>query len=150
MKTLNAQINFDLPSQPLLIPSEDYHSLPILDWHINLLNGKLSAKGTKKPMYGKLVCHAETAVIYQPVLRVQCGGRERAVREKSRNVHAFARGFSVIDADVAEYLCRDDIIRVRYNPFKFGYFYREDTMQRVDAADLVVLDHHSMFAINPS
>lgn len=124
--------------------------LPVYDWHINLLNMKLSAKGTKQPDYGKLVRHAATAVVHNAVCRVREGGRDRAVRERTRNVHAFVRGASQFDVDVKGYLEHEGVIRVRYNPFLAPFFFCAETGTEVTKAEIVILDHHDMYALQPT
>jgi len=143
--TEQASLNFN-EFQPRTAPPS---MLPVYDFHINLNNGKLSVKGTQKPKYGKLICHSETAIIYEATCRVQQGSYERAVREGVRNVHAFVRGYSELDTDISGYLTRKDLIRVRYNPFVCNFFFRVDSNQPVARADIVILDHHTMYAINP-
>ncbi len=52
--------------------------------------------------------------------RVQPAGRDRAIRERRRNVHAFAVGIMV------DYQFPGDAVRVTYSPFREGRFVTGD------------------------
>lgn len=66
---------------------------------------------------------------------VRPGGRARAVRERKRNVHAFARGV-VVQTD-----CRvpKGAVRVNYNPFHAPHFYEVDSGESCESARMAFL-----------
>ena len=120
----------------------------ILDLHVNLNTGGLSAKHTSGKRYGRLYAHAQTAVIKKAVMRVQKGGHARAVAQKTRNVHAFVRGEAELDANISNLLSSGEFRLARYNPFIADYFFDAETRQPIEAADTVVLDRHRMYVKN--
>ncbi len=120
----------------------------ILDVHVNLNTGGLSSKITSGKQYGRLYAHSQTALIRNAKFRVQEGGWKRAVKQKCRNVHAMVRGETTLDIDVSSFNM-SDMIRIRYNPFIHGYFFRADNEDKVRQADMVILDNHAMYALNP-
>jgi len=73
---------------------------------------------------------------------VSLAGRNRAVREGRRNVHAKVKG-QLIDWDygpITDHEIEIPQTRVTYNPFRLPYFHRADTNQEVKRADLVLFD----------
>ena len=131
-----------------------YESMPVLDVHVNLNTGGLSSLVTSGPRYGRLYAHSDSAIIAGATFRVQKGGRERAVLQQVRNVHAFVRGETRLDESVEQYLmdagiCRSQLVHVRYNPFLRDSFFRGDNEAPVTQADLVLLDKQYLLALNP-
>jgi hypothetical protein len=65
--------------------------------------------------------------------------RERVLREKSKNVHAFVRGeVSAVNDDVPD--VRDGSWRVaKYNPYKYSTFVDSETEEPVTSASEAVL-----------
>src|ERR1700732_2610139 len=59
--------------------------------------------------------------------RVSKSGRDRGLREKRRNVHAFAVG-NVSDRKMP---APSELMQVRYNPYECGYFFAADTREVV-------------------
>ena len=128
--------------------------MAIYDLHVNLNTGGLSALFTTGPRYGRLAAHSDTAIVTHAKFRVQKGGHARAVREKTRNVHAFVRGETVLHTDIYAYMANQgyretDFVHVRYNPFDHDYFFRADNELPVTGADLVLLDKHYMLVLHP-
>lgn len=68
---------------------------------------------------GKVVKHLKSLVVNNAKLVVQPAGREKVLREKRKNVHAFVRG----DLSSEEAIALGSIERVRYNPYLFGHFF---------------------------
>ena len=74
---------------------------------------------------GIVLGHAQTVRLERVNFVVQPGGRARVLREKQKNVHAFARGVLVeASVEVSEGL--DQYPRVSYNPYRAGHFSRSD------------------------
>lgn len=91
-----------------------------------------------RPIGGK-VNHALTVVLKDVTFAVQPAGRERVLREKKKNVHAFVRGTLIAATDMLGYVemhpgfqnrdvirliddCLDDGVCVRYNPYESDSF----------------------------
>ena len=77
--------------------------------------------------HGKVIAHKRWVGLVRPTFVVQQGGRERVLRDKSKNVHAFVRpeqywsectpmNFDILDAYTT----------VRYNPYKYASFVDEN------------------------
>lgn len=74
----------------------------------------MAADGTQK---GRVIGYADQVHLALPELRVGEASRQRAIRERSRNVHAFVIG-TVTGPESSS-----DLYRVRYNPFRSGCFH---------------------------
>lgn len=76
----------------------------------------------------KVSGYAQSVIIKHPQFIVSEASRQRVLREKSRNVHAFVRG-EFTDA----YMCPlelsklNNVIRVSYSPYLGGTFFQKDT-----------------------
>lgn len=90
-----------------------------------------------RPMGGK-VSHANAVVFQDAQFVVSKAGRERVLREKRKNVHAFVRGTptSVYATGVRvellkEYCESNELRRITYNPYKYETFVYADTEEPV-------------------
>lgn len=91
----------------------------------NLHNGMFSVKQD-----GLVVAHVDSILLSRGMFKVNVAGRNRVLKEKKKNVHAFVIGHvdSVnVDIDVSNNKA------VSYNPYKFGHFYfkSDDSMVSV-------------------
>ena len=66
---------------------------------------------------GRVIHHAKDVHINQPQFVVREGGRQRVLRERKKNVHAFVRGYTTRHDDEPELLT--DVV---YNPYKYDSF----------------------------
>ena len=106
---------------------------------------------------GQVVLHASWVILSDAVLVVSRAGRERAVLDGQRNVHARVRGVLMASGghtatgspDKAGWLrpgpsgqsCLPDWRRVTYNPFRLPFFHLAGTSTQVTAADRAFFDH---------
>lgn len=68
---------------------------------------------------GRVVAHATRVTLCLPTFKVSKRGRERVLREKRKNVHAFVYGYVVADVrgeGLDAYGC------ARYNPYEHATF----------------------------
>jgi hypothetical protein len=88
---------------------------------------------------GKVIGHASQVLIASPKFVVGQKARERVLREKSKNVHAFVRGeVSAVNDDVPD--VNDGSWRVaKYNPYKYSTFVDSETDEPVTSASEAVL-----------
>lgn len=83
----------------------------------NLNNGMMSIQQN-----GKVVCHTDYVTLRDVFFKVNETSRQRAIRDKQRNVHAFACGLVVnFDAQAITTDGND----ISYNPFKKPFFYHK-------------------------
>lgn len=79
-------------------------------------------------VHGRVVQHHQRLLLSDAKFVVREGGRQRVLREKRKNVHAFIVGYLVdsrgifgADADTK----RDFPVRITYNPYRAGAFLTE-------------------------
>ena len=88
---------------------------------------------------GKVIGHRDTILLKDVRFIVSQAGRNRVLKEKKKNVHAFAEGIVI---DNYEYNRLDQIT---YNPYKFPYFYYKRDESIALIADRVVLENKKIF-----
>jgi len=101
-----------------------------------------------RPSGGK-VRHAHALLLNNVKFAVQPAGRERVIREKKKNVHAFVRGevafvlrhdITEDDGDLSpENMDRHSYRRVTYNPYKYESFVFADNGEPVYEARQVAI-----------
>lgn len=107
---------------------------------------------------GVVNCHADWVRIdgsYRDVplgFQVSLKGRERVLRTKQKNVHAYVWGYDVsansmvIQDDFYQFRCfMEEII---YKPYEEEYFYQVSNKRKVISADIVYLTPKGVFAEN--
>jgi hypothetical protein len=116
----------------------------------NLNTGTLSVRRTGKG--GKVFSRPLVAFVRDPKLVVQPAGRERVLKEKRKNVHAFVRGEHVRPADVPLELLREFHRRSSklwrkavYNPYDAPTFVDTMTRQPVTEASYAVVTTRGVF-----
>ena len=92
---------------------------------------------------GRVIDHTNHVAIANPQFVVRQGGRERVLRERKKNVHAFVRGYILPEDDEA---CARNYFHtvfhgkeVTYNPYKYSSFVLKDTQEPIDKATVAVL-----------
>lgn len=115
--------------------------------YYNLHNECLSARPTGRYGYVK---HYQWLIFHGVKFAVQPAGRQKVLRERKKNVHAFVRGEMmswspagkgkkdrIIDSVVsAENMRADDrFVEVTYNPYKYESFVIKETGQPIYEAD---------------
>jgi hypothetical protein len=82
---------------------------------------------------GRVITHADYVKLSDVEFRVRQGGREKVVREKSKNVHSFVIGTLM---DYCKYPCEnlpsepnDNV--VTYNPYKYNSYVIKDTEEPI-------------------
>lgn len=105
---------------------EAYYNLTRHCWSVRALEG---------PDKGKVFLYADSLAIKNAKFVVREGGRQRVIREKQKNVHAFVRGSIVRNGKPFQRLLNS----VTYNPYKNKNFVNRDTGNPVFTAQLVHL-----------
>jgi hypothetical protein len=81
-------------------------------------------------MTGRVILHTDKVHISNPKFVVRKSGRDKVLRERKKNVHAFVRGDATYFDD--ELSPMSDLA---YNPYKYASFVDKHTEQPVYAAD---------------
>ena len=81
--------------------------------------------------------HATNVCIKDADFVVRPAGHAKVIRERRKNVHSFVRGTDVAIGDVVT--CVGEAIQLSYNPYKGAHFYRKDTGEVVESAEIVEL-----------
>jgi len=68
--------------------------------------------------HGRVLGHSEYVRLVEVDWVVQEGGRQRVLRERKKNVHAFARGYLLRSGPIFLWGERD----ITYNPYKYSSF----------------------------
>jgi hypothetical protein len=104
---------------------------PAVDVYFNLHKHVWSVR--KK---GRVVDHKETVLLQSCRFVVQPAGHAKVLREKRKNVHAFARGLrrEFLAWSTWERLARYEQVECTYNPFKAPFFYEKSTGKEVVGA----------------
>ncbi len=119
-----------------------YRNLKIRDkraWSI------MAQEGPKK---GRVIDIVSGAVIKNAAFRVSEAGRQRVLRERSKNVHAFVEGELVSSTPLAQSprTRRTGLAPVTYDPYRFSAFQRLDCNEPIAAAPRVVIDDEGVGA----
>lgn len=112
----------------------------------NITKGCYSIQDKKTRL---VIAHAGSVYLKDAIFRVSEAGRQRVLREKRKNVHAFVEGWAVDDLPYEDARVRggtfDDNYRVRYNPYHNKQFV--DTKGRaLKRAGVVLLTPKGVFA----
>ena len=73
---------------------------------------------------GRVINHVSSIDLSMPIFRVQKAGRERVLKEKKKNVHAYVTGYICqlkSDDDIAE-IGNLEWVEATYNPYKYSSF----------------------------
>jgi len=104
----------------------------------NLHKNIFSIQSREKENYGKVVAHKDSVVVGLPKFVVRQAGREKVLKDKSKNVHAFVVGN--VEPDMFFNLGPGRL--VTYNPYKYNSFVMADTKEPIEEGTLVRLRTH--------
>lgn len=123
----------------------------------NLHNGKYSIQARTGKFKGKVIGHADAVIMESVDFKVSENGRQRVLKEKKKNVHAFVEGDLLAVRGISEFnnsrimysvpawplsVYRGD--GVTYNPYKYNSFVYSDTKAPIASASRVVLDNQGI------
>lgn len=94
------------------------------------------------PMKGRVIKHTDEVDLVDVTFKVREGGRQKVLREKKKNVHAFVIGTMKPFDEVTEYFTEQSKLkRIQYNPYKYSSFVdkQENPVHNAEYAMLVVL-----------
>jgi hypothetical protein len=116
----------------------------------NLKHGK-----NAKPLYsimqdGKVKARRHRVLLSSAVFLVLESGRQRVLKQKRKNVHAFVIGKLAVEGAAGIDETGPDLpARIRYNPYECGHFYCDnltDSVFVVEGAGAVLLNERGMSA----
>ena len=85
--------------------------------YFNLHKKMFSVVALSGPNKNRVIAHTNSLMLRDTKFRVQSAGRQKVLKEKKKNVHAFVYGY--ITEEVSKNL---DLNRVTYNPYKYNSF----------------------------
>lgn len=106
----------------------------------NLHNGRISVRAAEGVIY-----HAFNIILSDVKFQVWKSGREKVLREKKKNVHAFAVG-TIKSFDVEGSF---NGTFVGYNPYKYDYFFIKNSEQRIDSAGSALVTASGIILADP-
>lgn len=125
----------------------------MLTWYVVLvMNARIHFNSHKKLLSvqmkiegrWKVVSYVETAYLANVKFKVSEAGRQRVLKNKRKNAHAFICGdlISGLPNDYGKFNS------ARYNPYELEKFQCEN--KYIDRADFAILSGHKLFVSNPS
>lgn len=106
------------------------------------LHRKLFSVQEKTSKGWRVWLHANQITLENAVFKVSEAGRQRVIREKKKNVHAFVEGSMVLH-DTVEVI--NPTIQLSYNPYKAGVFVERGSQQPVYGARFAVLKDKQIY-----
>jgi len=108
--------------------------------YFNLHKKTFSVRNCKT---GLVIAHTDNIWVEDPVFVVRKAGREKVLRERKKNVHAFVRGTWMQDLLVADASMildhRECSEEVTYNPYKYDSFVTKHDGKAIDFGRLASL-----------
>ena len=105
-----------------------YRNLHRNCWSVKALEGKLK---------GRVIYHAQDLTLWNCTFKVSEAGRQRVLRERSKNVHAGVVG--MLDHDRVNWVPPTPSQDVTYNPYKYESFVYRDNEAKATGAKFVRL-----------
>lgn len=102
------------------------------------------------PRKGKVIDIVSGAVIEDATFRVSEAGRQRVLREKSKNVHAFVEGRLVSSTPLTSTRTparKLGMAPITYDPYRFSQFQRLDCGESIRTSPRVVIDDKGVAAV---
>jgi hypothetical protein len=110
--------------------------------YFNLHNHLFSIVALEGVHKGKVVCHTEGLTLSNVTFKVNEAGRQRVLREKRKNVHAFVIGkFEGFSDKLA------NGIPITYNPYKYASFVILNNKQPITSCERVSMHNKKVNAI---
>lgn len=95
----------------------------------------------------RVIGYGDNLTLYNARFKVNHSGRQRALREKQKNVHATVVGdIANVPGTAALVLMRREYHEVTYNPYKYGHFYDKVTESALEWANIIAFTPHGVYA----
>lgn len=116
-----------------------------------------SVVANEGPTRGRVLEVVSAVLVKDATFVVREGGRQRVLREQSKNVHAFIRGQMVRSAPLgcesklaspgAMLPRRKGLVRVSYDPYLYEHFYVVGSGEPIASASLVAATADGVFVV---
>jgi hypothetical protein len=94
----------------------------------------------------RVIEHRTDLMLKDATFQVQESGRQRVLRERKKNVHAFISG-ELVDNVPWDDLCElPASAEVSYNPYRMGSFYKRETGEPIRKAQAVLFEPSAVHA----
>ncbi len=93
---------------------------------------------------GVVINHVDSLLLKNVTFSVSEAGRQKVLREKQKNVHAFAKGELVM---INQLRPLELNLQISYNPYKFGYFYNKITQEEIKTNSLVYCGNRVLYGM---
>ena len=118
----------------------------------NLHRQSFSIQGYLKEKKGyRVVDRADCAVMENVMFKVMQTGRERVVKEKRKNVHAFVMPLSYkhLSKRASSKQNTEELREIYYNPYKYNSFVYKDTEESLEGkiVNKVLLKNNKVYAL---
>mgnify|MGYP005867632877 CR=1 FL=1 len=123
----------------------------------NLHKDCYSVKAMEGLQKGRVIYHASSIQLSDVNFKVYEKGREKVLKEKMKNVHAFVEGnlesihlhsgFTTDYPFVKSLEKIDTVQKISYNPYSHGFFYNVSDDTPIENASMVVLNSHGVWSI---
>lgn len=113
--------------------------------YYNLHRKCLSVKALEGPNKGRVIDHRHHVALVDVTFKVSEAGRQRVLRDKRKNVHAFIVGRLATDDD--DLLYGGDFDNVTYNPYRYSSFVRWGDKAPVTKASVVEIVDREIYAV---
>ena len=119
----------------------DYNNLDIIGKKVRVYRN-LHKKCYSVQYNRKVVSHEDNLFLIFPKFKVSQAGRDRVLREKRKNVHAFVDGTVQVWKDMT-----DAVDKAAYNPYRWSSFVRvhEDNISYLGEATHVWVTEHGLY-----
>jgi hypothetical protein len=109
-----------------------------VDVYRNLAKNCFSIRECKTRL---VIAHVQTTTLHNAKFIVSEPGRQRVLKERRKNVHAYVRGWW----KQGQAAPMPPVQEVSYNPYKFPYFYKKDDNSAVYLSPWVFLHDNKIF-----
>lgn len=89
-----------------------------------------------------VVAHGENFFMENVLFNVSEAGRQRVLRERCKNVHAYVIGTLRLEVDF-----KFNKREIYYNPYDEGFFYYKDNKEKVESANMIILTENKIFEV---
>lgn len=113
-----------------------------VDVYYNLQKQCLSVRSREKHTYGKVIKHVNSIVLKDVEFVVSEAGRQRVIKSKQKNVHAYVRGTTT---KLPKRYSIENV--VKYNPYLYSSFVTLDGTP-IKSSKMVFIDNKNILSYN--